>query len=168
GRRTIAPRPSTRRLDDAADRAYQKLRFLFSGKPVRVFMDVAVMGDLMAAAQDKLDRAGIGFQAPTGHKEGLAQPETLKSADDPRNCHLGSVSQHRRQGDTVRRRLPLIDVQQRFCIHVERERDGATSTVRPWNRILDHFPSHPASSDLLSADDHLDFVLYQVYAVSQR
>ena len=51
-------------------------------------MEVAMMGDLMAAIADGPAHLGIALDAPAADKEGLLQPEVLQRGDHVAYAHI--------------------------------------------------------------------------------
>ena len=96
------------------------------------------MANLVPAVLYELNGARILLDAPAGDEERLLEVKAPEGVDDPRDRYLWPIAQHRRERDPIMRGLRQIHVDEALGVHVESKGDGATRTVGPGDRILDH------------------------------
>ncbi len=77
-------------LDNAA---FEDPSLIARGKLIGPFMQPAVMADLMAVLDQKLDGPRVGLDAPAGHEHGLAHSEVAPDLHNPRDSHTGAIAQ---------------------------------------------------------------------------
>jgi hypothetical protein len=97
-----------------------------------------MVGDFMPALEYQLDRARISLDAPRRNEERLPQIQTAEGIDKARHADFRPIPKHARERHTVRGRFALVDMQQAFAIHIEREGNRTPCAIGPRYWVLDH------------------------------
>ena len=111
---------------------------LVAGGHDRVFMDPAVMADLVAALEDCLNGVRVMLKTPAGNEERLLDAETLISLEDARDRYRRPIAAHCDGIKPIVRVIGFGDVDEAVGIHIEGDGAGTFGTVRPGDGILDH------------------------------
>ena len=136
-RRAIAARRETRHPPVDGERLLEGAALRLRRDLGRVLMEIAVMADLVASRQDRLDGLWIALHRPARDEEGLLQAEPAIGLKDARHADGRPVAPH---GDRIKP-VPAVlrpgDMDQAVGIDVEGDGAGAARAVRPRDRILD-------------------------------
>ncbi len=141
-RRAVAARPNAQDAVVGVERTLEPVALVVRRKLVRVFVQIAVMAELVAAGENRLGRRRIPFDTPARHEECLPEAEIAEQAADARRRNDRAVAQQRLGRDIVVGGIGLGDVQDAVGIEIEGHRSGAARAVRPGHRILDQHVSH--------------------------
>ncbi|MNQ99667.1 hypothetical protein D3C85_1154140 [compost metagenome] len=128
---------------DGLATAVEPIRLLFPAQLVRVFMDIAMMANLVTAFDNRLNGPGILLDAPGRNEKRLLDLETPVGFHNSRDRYVRSVLQHRDTGNAGRRVFRVCHMKDAVCIHVKGKSDCTTCAIWPGNRIANHACSLP-------------------------
>src|SRR4029453_10701631 len=103
-----------------------------------MLMQIAMVGDLMAALQDRLHGCRITFHTPGRQKKGLVHAEALIEFHQARYGNLWPIAQQRNCWEPRVRRGVVRQMQNAVSVHIKGKGHRTPGTVGPWHGISDH------------------------------